>query len=546
MGEREQWPLIGSIDAGTQSCRFIVYDPADLTVPKAYVTTDPRTSCRTSSHILTPSRHPRPPNDRHHATPLRQSYPRPGWVEQDPEEIWSCVVSSVEGCMRTLDATSLDREMVLGIANQRETSVLWDRETGKPLCNAIVWNDDRTADLCARLASGLDGGVDAFRGTTGLPISTYFSAYKILWMMENCPAVADAVASKRCMFGTVDCWLVYKLTGHRRHCVDVTNASRTGLMDLKTLSWDEVIIKTLGLEHVILPEIVSSAECVGDVDASSVGCLGGARITGCVGDQQASMLGHQLHPSHVKNTYGTGCFVLMNTGHDIVCSRHGLISTVAFKLGRDAPAMYALEGAIGTAGQGISWLRDSLLAIESSEDSERVAALTDDCQGVVFVPAFSGLLAPFWCPGARAAILGMTYATEQRHIVRAMLAAICFQTKAVLDAMASDCGTPIDRIDRIVVDGGASSNNLLMQMQADVLGKTIRRARSAETTALGAAVAAGVGAGLWTAEGALEVLSERTKDAERTFTPRPGTNAAREYITWLEAVASISKFGVNN
>ncbi len=442
--------------------------------------------------------------------------------------------------MRTLDATSTDRGMVLGIANQRETSVLWDRETGKPLCNAIVWNDDRTADLCARLASELDGGVDAFRSTTGLPISTYFSAYKILWLIENCPAVAGAVASKRCMFGTVDCWLVYKLTGHRRHCVDVTNASRTGLMDLKTLDWDEIIVKALGLENVILPEIVSSAECVGDVDASSVGCLRGARITGCVGDQQASMLGHQLHPSHVKNTYGTGCFVLINTGRDIVASGRGLLSTVAFKLGRDAPAMYALEGAIGTAGQGISWLRDSLLAIESSEDSERVAALANDCQGVVFVPAFSGLLAPFWCPDARAAILGMTYATERRHIVRAMLAAICFQTKAVLDAMASDFGTTIDRI---VVDGGASSNNLLMQMQADVLGKTITRASSAETTALGAAVAAGVGAGLWTAEAALEILSERKDDVGRTFTPRAGTNAEREYTAWLDAVGAVSRLG---
>ncbi len=444
--------------------------------------------------------------------------------------------------MRTLDATSTEREMVLGIANQRETTVLWDRETGKPLYNAIVWNDDRTADLCARLASDLDGGVDAFRSTTGLPISTYFSAYKILWMIENCPAVADAVSRDRCMFGTVDCWLVYKLTGHRRHCVDATNASRTGLMDLKTLAWDEDIVKALGLVKVILPEIVSSAECIGDVIASSVGCLHGAKITGCVGDQQASMIGHQLHPNHVKNTYGTGCFVLINTGRDIVASRHGLLSTVAFKLGRDAPAMYALEGAIGTAGQGISWLRDSLEAIESSEDSERVAGMADDCQGVVFVPAFSGLLAPFWCPDARAAILGMTYATERRHIVRAMLAAICFQTKAVLNAMASDCGTTIDRI---VVDGGASTNALLMQMQADVLGKTIKRASSAETTALGAAVAAGVGAGLWTAEAALEVLSERKDDGQRTFTPQKGKDAERDYAAWLDAVKAVCRLGTD-
>ena len=445
--------------------------------------------------------------------------------------------------METLGATSPDdRKMVLGIANQRETTVLWDRETGEPLHNAIVWNDDRTADLCARLASELEGGVDAFRSTTGLPVSTYFSAYKVLWMIENCPAVADAVSSKRCMFGTVDCWLVFKLTGHRRHCVDVTNASRTGLMDLRTLSWDDAIIKALGLESVILPEIVSSAECVGDVDACSLGCLRGAKITGCIGDQQASMLGHQLHPSHVKNTYGTGCFVLMNTGRDVVASGHGLLSTVAFKLGRDAPAMYALEGAIGTAGQGISWLRDSLEMIESSEDSERVAALAHDCQGVLFVPAFSGLLAPFWCPDARAAILGMTYSTERRHIVRAMLVAICFQTKAVFNAMEIDGGMEISRI---VVDGGASSNGLLMQMQADVLGKTIKRSSTAETTALGAAVAAGVGAGLWTAEEALDVLSGRTEDGEQSFVPTAGSSAGREYAAWLAAVDAVCGLGLD-
>ena len=400
---------------------------------------------------------------------MRQSYPRPGWVEQDPEEIWSSVVSSVQGCLRQPALCRYQTlygcgrlKMVLGIANQRETTVLWDRETGKPLYGAIVWNDDRTAGLCARLADQFRsrGGVEAFRRTTGLPISTYFSAYKILWTIENVPEVAEAVAAGRCMFGTVDCWLVYRLTGRARHCVDVTNASRTGLMDLRTLAWSEEVVRALGLEGVILPEIVSSAQEVGEVTAQELtendsdSCLNGATIAGCVGDQQASMLGHQLQPQHVKSTYGTGCFVLMNTGRTVVESNHGLLSTVAFKLGRDAPAMYALEGAIGTAGQGISWLRDALEMIDSSEESERVAIEAEDCQGVLFVPAFSGLLAPFWCPDARAAILGMTYATERKHIVRAMLAAICFQNKAVMNAMAADCDGDIDRI---VVDGGYRS-----------------------------------------------------------------------------------------
>jgi glycerol kinase len=520
--------LIGSIDQGTQSSRFIAYDQKDLNVVRA-----------------------------HQSTPLKQVYPRPGWVEQDPEEIWSSVVSSVEGCVAALVGTGADAPTssprtrpkaspigAIGIANQRETTILWDSETGLPLYNAIVWNDDRTSELCEGLAEEL-GGVDVFREVTGLPISTYFSAYKIRWMIENSKVVSDAVNAKRCMFGTVDSWLVYKLTRRKRHCIDVTNASRTGLMDLRSLAWSALIVNKLKLDGVILPEIVSSAESLGVV--SGIDCLQGAEITGCLGDQQASMLGHQLKPTHVKSTYGTGCFVLMNTGSDVVKSSHGLLSTVAFKLGPESPAMYALEGAIGTAGQGISWLRDSLEVLESSEDSERVASLADTCQGVLFVPAFSGLLAPFWSPDARAAILGMTYATKKSHIVRAMLAAICFQTRAVLDAMATDYAdfasaeTPIDRI---VVDGGASSNNLLMQMQANVLGTRIARASSSETTALGAAVAAGVGAGLWTGARALSMLDSSDRDDD--FIPYcEEAEVQRHYEAWSKAVNLISRAGTD-
>ena len=471
------------------------------------------------------------------SAPVQQWYPKPGWVEQDPEALWDSVVAAVNEAVSSVSSEILSKVRAVGIANQRETSVVWDARTGKPLCRAIVWNDDRTIGVCARVAS--ERGVDAYRASTGLPISTYFSAYKLMWMMENIPEVAKAVVEKRCMFGTVDSWLVYKLTGGKRHCTDVTNASRTGFMNLETLSWDPSILRDLGLESILLPEIVSSAEVIGEVE--SIESLRGAPMTGCLGDQQASMLGHRLAPTHVKNTYGTGCFVLMNTGDKIVQSKHGLVSTVAFKLGPDQPAMYALEGSIGSAGQGISWLKDSMQILSTSSESETLSQEVMDCGGVIFVPAFSGLLAPWWSASARASILGMTYSTTKHHIARAMLAAICFQTKDVIDAMIEDMNLE-NGIDSIVVDGGASDNNVLMQMQATVLGMPIRRAHSSETTAYGAALAAAIGASLCTSCDVLQVHQESHAATGYVFSPPLHHSSDQEavnkhYAAWRRAVA---------
>lgn len=490
--------LICAIDQGTQSSRCIVYDTEMRVVSKA-------------------------------SAAVRQIYPRAGWVEQDALSIWSSVAESVQRCMEGIP--SRERIVAVGIANQRETTVVWDRETGEPLYHAIVWNDDRTTEICQRISSRV-GGVDVFRSTTGLPISTYFSVYKLLWMIEHVDRVADAVENGRCMFGTVDSWLVYKLTGHARHCIDVTNASRTGLMNLETLAWERGILENIGIsDGIILPEIVSSAEHLGHVVA--IECLDGVPITGCLGDQQASMLGHQLRPNQVKNTYGTGCFVMLHTGDTIVQSKHGLLTTVACQLGRDAPAMYAVEGSIASAGQGISWLKDSLKMIQSDSESEDVAGDVLNCGGVIFVPAFSGLLAPWWSSTARASIFGMTYSTQKSHIVRAMLAAICFQTKDVLDAMKIDHESA--DFEGIVVDGGASTNTVLMQMQADVLGVPVRRAPNSETTAVGAAIAAGVGAGIWDATEALSIVKSSTV----SFSPLTDDRNAVlvHYQAWRKAVS---------
>ena len=495
---------ICSIDQGTQSSRCIVYDIKNFSIVSQA------------------------------STAVRQIYPRAGWVEQDPCSVWESVVESVESGMEGMEFSTM---VALGIANQRETTIVWDKDTGEPLYNAIVWNDDRTTEICSRIASRM-GGVHVFRESTGLPISTYFSMYKLLWMIENVDRVADAVGNGRCMFGTVDSWLVYKLTGHKRHCIDVTNASRTGFMNLKTLAWDFGILKDVGIrEKIILPEIVSSAECLGYVE--SISSLHGVPITGCLGDQQASMLGHQLKPNCVKNTYGTGCFVMLHTGNVVVESNNGLLTTVACKLGQHAPAMYALEGSIGSAGQGISWLKDSLEMIHSNTESEEIASESLNCGGVIFVPAFSGLLAPWWSSSARASIFGMTYSTRKSHIVRSMLAAICFQTKDVLDAMKSDCGSA--DFESIVVDGGASSNDVLMQMQADVLGVPVKRASNSEITAVGAAIAAGVGAGIWEPEEAFSMMKKNTMEFCPMIEDRQ--KVQEHYDAWRRAVSVCIDFG---
>ncbi|KAL4431102.1 hypothetical protein ABPG75_006358 [Micractinium tetrahymenae] len=495
---------IGAIDQGTQSTRFFLYDTAE---------------CRplASAQVGFP-----------------QVYPRAGWVEQDPLAIWGSVQDAVQQVMEQARAQFPQLTVrAVGITNQRETTLVWDRLTGQPLHNAIVWLDNRTAGICHAMTQQL-GSQDHFRPVTGLPISTYFSAYKLKWLMDHVPAVAAAAAEGRAMFGTVDSWLIYQLTGGvdgGLHITDVSNASRTNLMDLATLSWHEPTLRLFGVPPAMLPQIRSNAEVYGTVKAE--GPLQGVPIAGCLGDQQAAMMGQRCAVSEAKNTYGTGCFMLLNTGQELVQSSHGLLSTLAFQLGAAAAPHYALEGSIAIAGQGISWLRDRMGFIASAADSEEVAGSVPDSGGVYFVPAFGGLLAPWWQDDARGVIVGLTQYSTKAHIVRAMLEAICFQTRDVLEAMQADSGT--ERLPVMFVDGGASQNDLLMQMQADILQVPVRRPAHMETTSLGAALAAGMGVGMWTAEQAFTDLKHNTGGT--LFEPRITSAAAsRRHAKWKLAV----------
>jgi glycerol kinase len=458
-------------------------------------------------------------------------------VEQDPLAIWDSVRRAAAAAVAAARASHGELSILaLGITNQRETTVVWDRLTGAPLHHAVVWLDGRTAGVCAEAAAA-HGGADAFRPVTGLPVSTYFSAYKLAWLLRHAPRVAAAAEEGRCMFGTVDSWLVYNLTGGAggggAHVTDVTNASRTNLMELSTLTWHAPTVAAFGAGRVLLPAIRSNAEVLGHVAPGAVPELAGVPISGCLGDQQAAMLGQRCGEREAKNTYGTGCFLLLHTGAAAVPSTHGLLTTVAHRLGPAAAPAYALEGAVAIAGQGISWLRDGLGVIESAADSEAVAGSVADSGGVYFVPAFSGLLAPWWAPDARGAILGLTQGTTRAHIVRAMLEAICFQTRDVLEAMARDAGGA-GELGCLLVDGGASCNALLMQLQADLLQVPVRRPANLETTSLGAALAAGIGAGVWSER---EALGGRGKEGGTLFSPRIGAGEARaRHARWALAV----------
>ncbi|PRW58390.1 Glycerol kinase [Chlorella sorokiniana] len=496
--------VVGAIDQGTQSTRFFLYDR----------------DCRplASAQVEFP-----------------QIYPRAGWVEQDPLAIWESVQQAVQQAMEdALEQYGALSVVAVGITNQRETTVVWDRETGRPLHNAIVWLDNRTAGICHALTEQL-GSQDYFRPVTGLPISTYFSAYKLKWLLDNVPAVAQAAAEGRALFGTVDSWLIWNMTGGASggglHVTDASNASRTNLMDLRSLSWHEPTLRLFGVPPAMLPQIRSNAEVYGTV--KGMDALEGVPIAGCLGDQQAAMVGQRCAVREAKNTYGTGCFMLLNTGRELVQSRHGLLSTLAFRLGPDAAPHYALEGSIAIAGQGISWLRDRMGFIGSAAESEEVAASVPDSGGVYFVPAFGGLLAPWWQDDARGAILGLTGYTTRAHIVRAMLEAICFQTRDVLEAMQADadCG----ELAALLVDGGASQNSLLMQMQADILQVPVRRPAHMETTSLGAALAAGIGVGFWSEEEAFTDLKHNTGGT--LFEPQiTQAAAARRHGKWKKAV----------
>jgi glycerol kinase len=419
----------------------------------------------------------------------QQIYPRPGWVEHDALEIWQKTQDVITGAMQKGNISPKDI-LALGITNQRETTVLWDQETGKPIYNAIVWQDTRTDSIINEFARA--GGQDRFRAKTGLPLATYFSGPKIKWILDNVDEAREKADNRQLLFGNIDTWLIWNLTG--QHITDVTNASRTMLMDLNTLNWDEEILSLLDIPRTMLPEIRSSAEIYGSVAASNCPPLQNVPVAGDLGDQHAALFGQTcFDPGEAKNTYGTGCFMLLNTGEKPVPSRSGLLTTLGYKIG-DENAVYALEGSIAITGALVQWLRDNLGIIQSSAEAESLAGSVEDNGGIYFVPAFSGLYAPYWRSDARGAIVGMTRYVTRAHIARAALEATAYQTREVLDAMEADSGV---KLTALKVDGGMVFNELLMQFQADILDVPVIRPKVAETTALGAAYAAGLAVGFW-------------------------------------------------
>jgi glycerol kinase len=421
----------------------------------------------------------------------RQIFPRPGWVEHDAGEIWRNTLEVAEQALAAAKASARDIAAI-GITNQRETTVLWDRRTGEPVHNALVWQDTRVEDLVQRFAA--EGGQDRFRARTGLPLASYFSGLKLRWLLDNVPGARDRAAAGDLAFGTIDSWLIWNLTGGPRggkHLTDVTNASRTQLMDLGALAFSPELLAAFDIPRAVLPAIVPSSHVSGEV---SVAPLAGIPIAGILGDQQAALVGQTcFSPGEAKNTYGTGCFLLLNTGPKPVASRAGLITTVAYQLAGQ-PAVYALEGSIAITGALVQWLRDNLGLIRKSSEVEALAREVADNGGVYFVPAFSGLYAPHWDASARGIVAGLTRYATRAHIARAALEATAFQTEEVVTAMARDAGIPLRELR---VDGGMIANDLLMQFQADVLNVPVLIPKTAETTALGAAYAAGLAVGFW-------------------------------------------------
>ena len=421
-----------------------------------------------------------------------QIFPKAGWVEHDPKEIWN---NTREVIGQALSKANLTRHDIaaIGITNQRETAVVWDRTTGEPVYNAIVWQDTRTQSIVDKLAK--DGGVDRYKEIVGLPLATYFSGTKIVWILDNVEGAREKAEAGDLMFGTTDTWVLWNLTGGVNggvHVTDVTNASRTLFMDLKTLSWRQDILDDFGVPASMLPEIKSSSEVYGHAESNSL--LREVPIAGILGDQQAATFGQAAFDAgEAKNTYGTGNFLIFNTDTEIIHSKNGLLTTLGYKLG-DEPAHYALEGSIAVTGSLIQWLRDNLGIISSAADVEKLAGTVEDNGGAYFVPAFSGLFAPYWRADARGALVGLTRYVNKGHIARAALEATAYQTREVLDAVNADSGVPLTELK---VDGGMIANNLLMQFQADILGVPVVRPVVAETTALGAAYAAGLAVGFW-------------------------------------------------
>jgi glycerol kinase len=492
--------FVGAVDQGTTSTRFMVFDHGGNVVAR-------------------------------HQLEHEQILPQAGWVEHNPIEIWDRTVTVIRTAMQKADLQASDLA-ALGVTNQRETAVVWDRATGRPYYNAIVWQDTRTD----RIASALDrdGRGDVIRRKAGLPPATYFSGGKIQWILENVDGVRAAAERGDAIFGNTDSWLLWHMTGGvdgGNHVTDVTNASRTMLMNLETLDWDDELLGFFGIPRQMLPEIRPSSDPTTYGVASRPGPLGGeVPLTGDLGDQQAATVGQVCFaPGEAKNTYGTGNFMLLNTGTELVRSENGLLTTVCYKFG-DAAAVYALEGSIAVTGSAVQWLRDQLHVINDAAESERLAASVPDNGGVYFVPAFSGLFAPYWRSDARGAIVGLSRFNTDGHLARATLESICYQSRDVVEAMAQDSGVTLDVLK---VDGGITVNNLCMQIQADVLGVPVSRPVVAETTALGAAYAAGLAVGFWKSTDELRDNWNESQRWQPEWSPEQRTEG---YARWKKAV----------
>ncbi|MGW3330417.1 glycerol kinase GlpK [Streptomyces rubiginosohelvolus] len=489
-------PFIAAIDQGTTSSRCIVFDKDGRIV-----------SVDQKEH--------------------EQIFPKPGWVEHDATEIWENVQEVVAGAIVKAGITSADVKAI-GITNQRETTLMWDKNTGEPVHNALVWQDTRTDALCKEL--GRNVGQDRFRRETGLPLASYFAGPKVRWLLDNVEGLRERAERGDILFGTMDSWVIWNLTGGTDggvHVTDVTNASRTLLMNLHRMEWDEKILSSIGIPAEVLPEIRSSAEVYGNAKG---GILDGVPVASALGDQQAALFGQTCFAEgEAKSTYGTGTFMLMNTGGTPVNSYNGLLTTVGYQIG-DKPPVYALEGSIAVTGSLVQWMRDQMGLIKSAAEIETLASSVEDNGGAYFVPAFSGLFAPYWRPDARGVITGLTRYVTKAHIARAVLEATAWQTREISDAMTKDSGVELTALK---VDGGMTSNNLLMQTLADFLDAPVVRPMVAETTCLGAAYAAGLAVGFWPDTDALRANWRRAAE----WTPRMDADTrAREYKSWLKAV----------